>query len=153
VSNRNSLKDRIKKPSATQAFLNTYDVEPKKEEVKNQEITPENKEAEPEVKTKDTSLVDDKNIKSDVAEVLANNNNTVNSSLDEDDEYLRTLAAGKKPKQGKKQSRTVTFYLDEDLAVEIDKIAARGDRGVKTKLFNTAVRKLLQEYGVLEKNN
>ncbi len=40
---------------------------------------------------------------------------------------------------------------DSDLALEVNKIAARGKKGDKSKLINVAIRKLLEEYKVIEK--
>jgi metal-responsive CopG/Arc/MetJ family transcriptional regulator len=43
--------------------------------------------------------------------------------------------------------------MDPDLAGEVDKISSRGEKGDKSKLINKAIRSLLEEYGVIEKNN
>jgi metal-responsive CopG/Arc/MetJ family transcriptional regulator len=39
--------------------------------------------------------------------------------------------------------------MNTDLATEVDKIAARGQKGDKSKLINQAIRKLLEEYYVM----
>jgi hypothetical protein len=117
VSNKNSLKDKIKKPNAAQSFFNSYD--------------------EKEHDSKDDNK--DENI---------NNNDNV-AVINEDDDYLRSLAAGKKANKKKTKKVFTSFYMDPDLATEVDKIASRGQKGDKSKLINQAIRKLLEEYDVL----
>jgi Ribbon-helix-helix protein, copG family len=128
VSNKNSLKDKIKKPNATQAFFNSYDDK-------------ENDSKE------DNKNVND-NIEENKDETYVNNNDNVNIK-NEDDNYLRSLAAGKKANKKKTKKVFTSFYMDPDLAAEVDKIAARGQKGDKSKLINQAIRKLLEEYNVL----
>jgi hypothetical protein len=128
VSNKNSLKDKIKKPNATQAFFNSYD----------------DKENDSKEENKDVNNNDEANKE----ETYVNNNNNVNVN-NEDDDYLRSLAAGKKANKKKMKKVFTSFYMDPDLATEVDKIAARGQKGDKSKLINQAIRKLLEEYNVL----
>jgi hypothetical protein len=130
VSNKNSLKDKIKKPNATQAFFNSYD--DKEDEVK-----------------KDNNGTN-KDIENNVNKTYVNNDNNNNGTINNDyDDYLRSLAAGKKANKKKTKKVFTSFYMDPDLAIEVDKIAARGQKGDKSKLINQAIRKLLEEYGVL----
>jgi hypothetical protein len=128
VSNKNSLKDKIKKPNATQAFFNSYD----------------DKENDSKEENKDVNNNDEANKE----ETYVNNNDNVNVN-NEDDDYLRSLAAGKKANKKKTKKVFTSFYMDPDLATEVDKIAARGQKGDKSKLINQAIRKLLEEYNVL----
>jgi hypothetical protein len=128
VSNKNSLKDKIKKPNATQAFFNSYD----------------DKENDSKEDNKDVN----NNIETNKDETYVNNNDNVNVN-NEDDNYLRSLAAGKKANKKKTKKVFTSFYMDPDLAAEVDKIAARGQKGDKSKLINQAIRKLLEEYNVL----
>ncbi|QWC25128.1 ribbon-helix-helix protein, CopG family (plasmid) [Bacillus haikouensis] len=128
MSNKNSLKDKIKKPNATQAFFNSYDD-------KENDIKEDNKDA-------------NDNIETNNDETYVNNNDNINVK-NEDDDYLRSLAAGKKANKKKKKKVFTSFYMDPDLAAEVDKIAARGQKGDKSKLINQAIRKLLEEYEVL----
>jgi hypothetical protein len=127
VSNKNSLKDKIKKPNATQAFFNSYD--DKEDDVK-----------------KDDNKV---NIDNEDKTYVNNDNNNNIDINNEDDDYLRSLAAGKKANKKKTKKVFTSFYMDPDLAAEVDKIAARGQKGDKSKLINQAIRKLLEEYDVL----
>jgi hypothetical protein len=130
VSNKNSLKDKIKKPNATQAFFNSYD---DKEDVVDKDNNDTNK-----------------NIENNVDKTYVNNNNDNNVDINnDDDDYLRSLAAGKKANKKKTKKVFTSFYMDPDLAAEVDKIAARGQKGDKSKLINQAIRKLLEEYDVL----
>jgi Ribbon-helix-helix protein, copG family len=128
VSNKNSLKDKIKKPNATQAFFNSYD----------------DKENDSKEDNKDVN----NNIETNKDETYVNNNDNINVK-NEDDDYLRSLAAGKKANKKKTKKVFTSFYMDPDLATEVDKIAARGQKGDKSKLINQAIRKLLEEYDVL----
>ena len=111
MSNKDNLKNRIKKPNATQALFNSYDTN----EIRNKS------------ENKDTNM----------------HNN--------DDDYIRDLVVGKKTDKRKVKKVFTSFYMDPDLAFEVDKIAARGKKGDKSKLINTAIRKLLEGYGVIEK--
>jgi hypothetical protein len=113
VSNKDNLKNRIKKPNATQAFFNSYDTN----EIKNES--------------------EDKDLTIDM-------NNT-------DDAYIRDLVTGKKISKKRTKKIFTSFYMDSDLALEVNKIAARGKKGDKSKLINTAIRKLLEGYKVIEK--
>lgn len=128
MSNKNSLKDKIKKPNATQAFFNSYD----------------DKENDSKEDNKDVN----NNIETNKDETYVNNNDNINVK-NEDDDYLRSLAAGKKANKKKTKKVFTSFYMDPDLATEVDKIAARGQKGDKSKLINQAIRKLLEEYDVL----
>jgi hypothetical protein len=113
VSNKDNLKNRIKKPNATQAFFNSYDIN----EIENES--------------------EDKDLTIDM-------NNT-------DDAYIRDLVTGKKISKKRTKKVFTSFYMDSDLALEVNKIAARGKKGDKSKLINTAIRKLLEGYKVIEK--
>jgi hypothetical protein len=143
VSNKPSLKDKIKKPNPTQTFLNSYAnvaVEDKANDNKNvdsKDIVAD------EVKNKDEVNNDNKTYVNDDVD----NNNVVN----DDDDYLRSLASGTKVKKKKKKKVFTSFYMDPDLAVEVDNIASRGEKGDKSKLINKAIRSLLEEYGVIDK--
>jgi hypothetical protein len=130
VSNKNSLKDKIKKPNATQAFFNSYD--DKEDDVK-----------------KDNNKVN-KDGEDNENKTYVNNNNNNNVDINNgDDDYLRSLAAGNKANKKKTKKVFTSFYMDPDLAAEVDKIAARGQKGDKSKLINQAIRKLLEEYDVI----
>ena len=111
MSNKDNLKNRIKKPNATQAFFNSYDTN--------------------EIENEDKDLTIDMN-------------NT-------DDAYIRDLVTGKKISKKRTKKVFTSFYMDSDLAIEVNKIAARGKKGDKSKLINTAIRKLLEGYKVIEK--
>jgi hypothetical protein len=128
VSNKNSLKDKIKKPNAAQSFFNSYD--------------------EKEHDSKDDNKDENINIEDNKDETYVNNNDNV-AVINEDDDYLRSLAAGKKANKKKTKKVFTSFYMDPDLATEVDKIASRGQKGDKSKLINQAIRKLLEEYDVL----
>ena len=160
MSNKSSLKDRIKKTNATQEFFNSYETD----NVKSSDIDIN------EAKIDDH---DDKNIdikdniydinNNDVNDINNTDNNKNNKIIIEDesnsnhvvinkkdDDYLRELALGKKPKNKKSKKVFTSFYMDPDLAIEVDKIAARGEKGDKSKLINMGIRKLLEDYGVIE---
>ncbi|MBN8194223.1 hypothetical protein JI667_19000 [Bacillus sp. NTK074B] len=124
MSNKNSLKDKIKKPNPTQAFFNSYDDKENDSKEDNKDVND--------------------NIENNKDETYVNNNDK-----NEDDDYLRSLAAGKKANKKKTKKVFTSFYMDPDLATEVDKIAARGQKGDKSKLINQAIRKLLEEYEVL----
>lgn len=128
MSNKNSLKDKIKKPNPTQAFFNSYD------------------DKENDSKEENKDIID--NIEKNEDEIYVNTNDNINAK-NKDDDYLRSLAAGKKANKKKTKKVFTSFYMDPDLATEVDKIAARGQKGDKSKLINQAIRKLLEEYDVL----
>jgi hypothetical protein len=140
VSNKNNLKNKIKKPNATQTFFNSYD--------KNDVDKTEEKAAD--VKNIDEVAADDNVSVAD--KTYDNNNNVVNNNNDEDDEYLRMLASGTKVKKQKKKKVFTSFYMDPDLAEKVNNIASRGEKGDKSKLINKAIRSLLEQYGAIEKN-
>jgi hypothetical protein len=101
VSNKNSLKDKIKKPNATQAFFNSYD---DKEDVVKKDNNDTNKD-----------------IENNVDKIYVNNDNDNNVNINnEDDDYLRSLAAGKKANKKKTKKVFTSFYMDPDLATEVD---------------------------------
>jgi hypothetical protein len=143
VSNKPSLKDKIKKPNATQTFLNSY-----------ANVAVEDKD-------NDNKVIDSKDNVTDKVEnkdEINNNNKTYvkdvvddNNVVNDDDDYLRSLASGTKVKKKKKKKVFTSFYMDPDLAVEVDNIASRGEKGDKSKLINKAIRSLLEEYGVINK--
>jgi hypothetical protein len=156
VSTKNSLKDKIKKPNATQAFFNSYDTEKTDEKLDNNVNADLNLENINKNKENDNNKVNNNTyVKKDNVDVV-NTNVTDNSDIDninEDDDYLRDLVAGKKTTKKKAKKVFTSFYMDPDLAAEVDKIAARGEKGDKSKLINAAIRKLLEEYGVLERKS
>jgi hypothetical protein len=151
VSDKNKIKERLKKPSATQAFFNSYDQdvvnnnETNKDEVEDNNVNANNNETENIVDVHVDSNND--NNEDDVTYVI--DDNVVN--VGDDDDYLRSLAVGKKAARKKNKKVFTSFYMEPDLAREVDKIAARGAKGDKSKLINTAIRRLLEEYGVIEK--
>jgi len=114
VSNKDNLKNKIKKPNATQAFFNSYDTD-------------------------------------DIRNKIENKNTNMNMNYN-DDIYIQNLIEGKKTDKKKVKKVFTSFYMDPDLAFEVNKIAARGKRGDKSKLINIAIRRLLEEYGVIEKS-
>jgi len=158
VSTKNSLKDRIKKPNATQAFFNSYDTNEdetnnldnneNKDIIVNENETNDNINIKEDIKNKD--IVINKN-NNETYDMNNNNNENVVVVNNEDNDYLRELATGKKPMKKKNKKVFTSFYMDPDLAVEVDKIAARGEKGDKSKLINMGIRRLLEEYGVIEK--
>ncbi|MGN6629713.1 MAG: hypothetical protein ACTHKJ_07520 [Candidatus Nitrosocosmicus sp.] len=111
MSNKDNLKNKIKKPNATQAFLNSYDTD-------------------------------------DIRNKIENKNTNMNYN---DDIYIQNLIEGKKTDKKKVKKVFTSFYMDPDLAFEVNKIAARGKRGDKSKLINIAIRKLLEGYELNEK--
>ncbi|MBV7508880.1 ribbon-helix-helix domain-containing protein [Bacillus sp. sid0103] len=156
MSTKNNLKDRIKKPNATQAFFNSYDnnendtnnIDVIKNDDKVNDV--DNKKVEHNNHAK--NVVDNVNKNEDKTYVNNdNNNNNIVIVDDEDDDYFRELATGKKPTKKKTKKVFTSFYMDPDLAVEVDKIASRGEKGDKSKLINMGIRKLLEDYGVIEK--
>ena len=158
MSTKNSLKDRIKKPNATQAFFNSYDTNEdetnnldnneNKDIIDNENETNDNINIKEDIKNKD--IVINKN-NNETYDMNNNNNENVVVVNNEDNDYLRELATGKKPMKKKNKKVFTSFYMDPDLAVEVDKIAARGEKGDKSKLINMGIRRLLEEYGVIEK--
>ncbi|PEJ48131.1 MULTISPECIES: hypothetical protein [unclassified Bacillus (in: firmicutes)] len=152
MSNKISLKDKIKKPNATQTFFNSYEtdvIDEKtdnkvdiKKEIENNNITDNN--------NQNIDIINNNNDLENETYVINDNNDIVNTKIeDEDDDYLRNLASGKKTLKKKEKKVFTSFYMDPDLATEVDKISARGQKGDKSKLINQALRKLLEDYGVL----
>lgn len=91
----------------------------------------------------------------DDLETYVNNDNNKNNNeenvVNNEDDYFKRLAQGKKPKPSeykKKKKVFTSFYMDPDLAAEIDKMMKNAEKGDKSKLLNTAIRKLLVSYGV-----
>lgn len=78
-------------------------------------------------------------------DIYIKNNNDIYDKNEK--EYLKALLSGKKPKEKKPKKVFTSFYMDPDLAEELNKIVKNGRRGDKSKLINLAIRKLLQEYG------
>ena len=154
MSTKNSLKDKIKKPNATQAFFNSYDTEKTPaDEVNNKDNDSPNNKNENNSNDKNSNK---ENINNEIDnKTYVNNDNVdvVNAKVNdnEDDVYLRDLVSGKKPTKKKVKKVFTSFYMDPDLAAEVDKIAARGEKGDKSKLINAAIRKLLEDYGVIQK--
>ncbi|KIL50611.1 hypothetical protein [Jeotgalibacillus soli] len=157
MSNRNNLKDKIKKPNASQAFFNSYDKKDdnldndNNNEVENKNANDGNNKTNNNVKNNDNNNNIDSNNVIDKDKTYVNNDNVVNVK-DNDDNYLRDLAAGKKAIKKKPKKVFTSFYMDPDLAAEVDKIASRGEKGDKSKLINKGIRTLLEEYGVISKN-
>jgi hypothetical protein len=160
VSTKNSLKDRIKKPNPTQAFFNSYDTNEDNTSKIDNNVNEnkvinvdENKNDNKNNIKKNVDIKDiDKNNNVDKTYVIDDNENeNIVVDNDKDDDYLRDLASGKKPMKRKNKKVFTSFYMDPDLAVEVDKIASRGEKGDKSKFINMGIRKLLEEYGVIEK--
>ena len=160
MSDRNNLRNKIKKPNATQAFFNSYDTNPvnnqKEIEDSNNDNNKDNDNENIVYDHKDNKINEDNNINIDNETYVNNDNNVVvndeNNDENDDDVYLRNLVTGKKGAKRRSNKKVFTsFYMDHDLAAEVDKIAARGQKGDKSKLINTAIRKLLEGYGVIEK--
>jgi metal-responsive CopG/Arc/MetJ family transcriptional regulator len=152
VSNRNNLRNKIKKPNATQAFFNSYDTDQANNENGSEEIKKANDNESVVYDHKDNEVNKDNNINVDNKAYVNIDNNVVVEDESDDDAYLRDLVTGKKGAKRKANKKVFTsFYMDPDLATEVDKIAARGQKGDKSKLINTAIRKLLEGYGVIEK--
>lgn len=161
MSTKINLKDKIKKPNATQAFFNSYDTDTINDKTNNNDDIKKDIDN-ISINENNTDNIN-KNIKDNNNDTenktYVNNNNVVNVDIDvdefnvedEDDDYLRNLASGKKTSKKKAKKVFTSFYMDPDIAIEVDKIAARGEKGDKSKLINKAIRKLLEEYGVLEK--
>ncbi|MBH0175711.1 hypothetical protein IHV09_19240 [Fictibacillus sp. 23RED33] len=148
MSKKSNLKDKIKKPNATQAFFNSYDNVDDKNVEQNDNIIE---------KVVEDVIVNDDEIASKIYDINDNNNdNDVNDNnnidADEDDDYLRMLASGNKVKKQKRKKVFTSFYMDPDLATEVDNIASRGEKGDKSKLINKAIRSLLEQYGVMNKS-
>lgn len=146
MSNKN-LKDKIKRKTATQTFFNQY------------ESTNEN--------DNEVNNVDNINNDNDKTYVIDNNEDNINNVVDvyknesitsvtpatqenTDEDYFRNLAQGRKPKRKKSNKVFTSFYMDPDLAEEVDRIAKNGVKGDKSRLINMGIRKLLQDYGVLQ---
>ena len=156
MSVKNNLKDRIKKPNATQAFFNSYDN--KEDEGNNIDVIKNDDKVNDAVNKEVENNNDTKNVVEDINNnedktYVKNDNNSKNIVIvdDEDDDYFRELATGKKPTKKKNKKVFTSFYMDPDLAVEVDKIASRGEKGDKSKLINMGIRKLLEDYGVIER--
>lgn len=154
MSNRNNLRNKIKKPNATQTFFNSYDTNQVNNQKENEEINKDNENIVSD--NIDHDMNEDNIINIDNETYVNIDNNVVvedeNNDENEDDAYLRNLVTGKKGAKRKANKKVFTsFYMDPDLAAEVDKIAARGQKGDKSKLINTAIRKLLEGYGVIEK--
>lgn len=149
MSTKNSLKDKIKKPNATQAFFNSYDTDkttPDESDNKvNDNLNNKN------VNTSSDKNNNNKNSNNNVDVVNDESNDSININDNDDDDYLRNLVSGKKVTKKKAKKVFTSFYMDPDLAGEVDKIASRGEKGDKSKLINAAIRKLLEEYGVIQK--
>jgi hypothetical protein len=183
VSTKNSLKNRIKKANATQAFFNSYEsdnddsINNKNDDeinvVSNNENDDNIHDIDNNVENRDenkTYINNDNNIDNVVndkyihdVDVKTNVDDTIKSNIksilniedkpvdnSNDNDYLRELALGKKPKNKKAKKVFTSFYMDPDLAAEVDRIASRGEKGDKSKLINMGIRKLLEDYGVIE---
>lgn len=184
MSNKNKLKDKIKKPTAVQTFFNQYeDTKSNKDnnsgiDNKNDDVITDNNH-EINVNVYDKTYIkddsknnydydsnnnsnnnsnDDNNVENNDSNNCDNNNDgndennneNVNTVDVDDEEYLRALATGKKPRKKKTKKVFTSFYMDHDLAVAIEKMLKNGEKGDKSKLINLAIRKLLREYGVIE---
>lgn len=160
MSTKNSLKDKIKKPNATQAFFNSYDTDKTEPDEIDNKVNDN-------LNNKNVNTSNDKNNNNKNSTNKFNNKTYVNNDNDDvvndegndiidindndDDDYLRNLVSGKKVTKKKAKKVFTSFYMDPDLAAEVDKIASRGEKGDKSKLINAAIRKLLEEYGVIQK--
>ncbi|MGD6964375.1 hypothetical protein ACQCVB_19405 [Fictibacillus phosphorivorans] len=147
MSSKSNLKDKIKKPNATQAFFNSYDTVDEKKEDKNNDVN--NVVEEDIVKNEDEVASETYDMNNNIIDNVVDDNKENN---DEDDDYLRMLASGNKVKKQKRKKVFTSFYMDPDLAIEVDNIASRGEKGDKSKLINKAIRNLLEQYGVIEKS-
>lgn len=143
MSNKPSLKDKIKKPNPTQTFLNSYANVAVEDKDNDNKVIDSKDNVAGKVENKDEI---NNNNKTYVNDVVVDDN-----VVNDDDDYLRNLASGTKVKKKKKKKVFTSFYMDPDLAVEVDNIASRGEKGDKSKLINKAIRSLLEEYGVLNK--
>jgi hypothetical protein len=160
VSNKSSLKDRIKKTNATQEFFNSYETDNVKSSGNDTNEAKIDDHDDKNIDIKDNIYDINNNDDNDINDTDNNKNNKIiiedesNSNHvvinKNDDDYLRELALGKKPKNKKSKKVFTSFYMDPDLAIEVDKIAARGEKGDKSKLINMGIRKLLEDYGVIE---
>lgn len=153
MSTKNNLKDRIKKPNATQAFFNSYDDNTNDINMNDNIDNENNVIEENNIINKNENENIDKNKMNDNNKIYVIDDNINNNVVENDaeDDYLRELATGKKPLKKKNKKVFTSFYMDPDLAVEVDKIASRGEKGDKSKLINKSIRSLLEEYGVIEK--
>lgn len=115
-----NLKDKIKRKSATEAFMSPYD----------------------ETETNDK---DNKDINNDIdSKVDGNKDNTVPVvAVEKNDNYFRGLARGEKQETKKTKKVFTSFYLEPHLAEEIDYMVKFGEKGDKSKFFNNAVEKYL----------
>ncbi|PET78059.1 hypothetical protein CN514_00245 [Bacillus sp. AFS001701] len=154
MSTKINLKDKIKKPNATQTFFNSYDTDTVDDKIDEKVDIKEGLENKNIIDNNNENIdINNKNNDNDIKnETYVNNDNDVVVNVkieDEEDDYLRNLASGKKTLKKKEKKVFTSFYMDPDLATEVDKIAARGQKGDKSKLINQALRKLLEDYGVL----
>lgn len=171
------MKDRIKKPSATAAFFNQYDNNNENKEI---EVLVENNDdtyvkndiyVNVDGKNNNEVVSDNKNENNydNNTKIVNKNENNINESIpslklsedpkedeereitvEEDDDYLRNLVQGKKPKKNRPKKVFTSFYMDPDLSAVIDKMMKNAEKGDKSKLINTAIRKLLKEYGAIK---
>jgi len=131
VSDKNNrLKEKIKKPNATAAFFDQYT---EKSDI-----------------TKDNNIENNEERNKTEKRVKIYNNVSIEENVDEDELYLKNLALGNKVKKKKEKKVFTSFYMDPDLASEINKMMKNAEKGDKSKLINTAIRKLLKEYGVIQ---
>ncbi|MBM7580822.1 ribbon-helix-helix domain-containing protein [Jeotgalibacillus terrae] len=144
MSSKNSLKDKIRKPNASQAFFNSYDANDNTKDHKTEHNINNDKGVSIKDNSSNNTTIDNEN----TIKVYVKNDDVVN-----DNEYLRRLATGKKAVKKKPKKVFTSFYMDPDLASEVDKIAARGEKGDKSKLINQGIRTLLEGYGVIEKKS
>ena len=135
MSKTDNFKDKIKsKSNAATEFFNQYD---------NVDDNNENKDG----NNNDDNNKENVNIENKTYVNYDNNNNVDDNDIDM---YLKGLAKGENVKSKKKKKVFTSFYMEPDLAIEVDKIAKKGQKGDKSKLINTAIRKLLKEYEVID---
>jgi len=146
VSTKDNLRNKIKRKTAAQTFFNQYDdIQDNSEESKG---NPENNTANNDDTNKTYVInnnIDNNDVNDDDVEVATQ----VPSSTSKDEDYFRSLAQGRRPKRKKANKVFTSFYMDPDLAEEVDKIVKNGVKGDKSRLINTGIRKLLEDYGVL----
>lgn len=145
MSTKDNLRNKIKRKTAAQTFFNQYDdIQDNNEESK--EITQNN-----DINNEDNNktYVNDDNIDNNVVNDSVEVITQVLPSTSKDEDYFRSLAQGRRPKRKKANKVFTSFYMDPDLAEEVDKIVKNGVKGDKSRLINTGIRKLLEDYGVL----
>lgn len=146
MSAKNNIKDRIKKASATQTFFNQYETaEEESKDSPHNEVDDTTEKQSP----KKENVKELPETKEEQSVTILDVDNLDSLTLRDDDSYLRRLALGQKPKKKKSKKVFTSFYMDAELAEVVDNIVKNGEKGDKSKLINTSIRKLLKDYGVL----